>query len=296
MGIDVRKWCFEYDVVVLDEKSIPYGRQFRLEKNNEKINLNVYNTGKFLVQGKENSLKFLLSQHFSNPGKTKTSSSVEKISDPKLQHKSLEWIGIDESGKGDFFGPLVICAAKIKKSESTQILSLGVKDSKKMTDQRVKELAPQLQDKLEYYSVALMPEEYNNEYLKYKNLNLMLANYHAKCASKIFDPRTELVISDKFAHSDDTLNSAFASFEIPINKTIQVPRAEEDLAVACASVIARFHFVKGIEKLIKEFELDLPKGASTKVDEAAQHFVDSQGIDKLNLVAKTHFKTMDKLV
>jgi ribonuclease HIII len=156
------QWCQDNKVLITESKPINYGHQFKLSKGADKLSLSLFNTGKQLAQGKDSELKSSVEKFF---GITKTANTKsDKSTSPSLQHDKKVWIGVDESGKGDFFGPLVVSAVVVHKDLEDQLLSLGVKDSKKLNDHRVREMAPQLMNKLKHHSVILMPEEYNEVY------------------------------------------------------------------------------------------------------------------------------------
>lgn len=295
MEKDFLQWCEQNNIRITEKKTIPYGVQIKLSFANEKASVGLYTSGKSLVQGKENSLKSKLNSYF---GKTETGTKSKKTStaNSALNHSKDIWIGIDESGKGDFFGPLVASAVLVKRSEEDKILSLGVKDSKKLSDVKIREMAPQLMANLEHHSVILMPEDYNQTYTRISNLNKLLAELHRDCTKALITEETDLVISDQFAADKTLLESYFNHANLPTQKLLQAPRAEEDIAVACASIIARYHFIEGIKSLSHNYGTEFPKGAGPKVDIVAKDYADSFGLKHMHLVAKTHFKTFERLI
>jgi ribonuclease HIII len=119
---------------------------------------------------------------------------------------------------------------------------------------------------------------------------------HSDCYEALYDKRVELMISDQFASDKKLLESYLTKAGLPKKDLIQAPRAEEDMAVACASIIARFHFIEGIKSLSHNYGTDFPKGAGESVDFVAKDFANAFGLSRLRLVAKTHFKTFDRLV
>jgi ribonuclease HIII len=202
--------------------------------------------------------------------------------------------GVDESGKGDFFGPLVIAAAAVSVLEKPLLDELYVRDSKKMTDQRVTSVAAELKKHLPHSIVVIMPEKYNELYLKIANLNKLLAWGHARAIENLLETTPfETVISDKFAKHEELLQRSLMEKGRGV-RLIQQVRGESEPAVAAASVLARAEFLIAMKRLSQKWQLDLPKGAAPHVDQAGAKFIRQHGEDKLNQVAKLHFKNLQK--
>jgi ribonuclease HIII len=201
--------------------------------------------------------------------------------------------GVDESGKGDFFGPLVIAAAAISVLERPLLDELYVRDSKKMTDQRAATIAEQLKKHIPHSIVVIMPEKYNELYLKIRNLNKLLAWGHARAIENLLEKtHCDTVISDKFG-KEELLERSLMERGKTI-KLIQQVRGESEMSVAAASVLARAEFVDSLHRLSRKWQLDLPKGAAPQVDRAGAAFIHQHGEEKLNQVAKLHFKNLQK--
>jgi ribonuclease HIII len=202
--------------------------------------------------------------------------------------------GVDESGKGDFFGPLVVAAAAVSVLEKPLLDQLYVRDSKKMTDQRVTSVAAELKKHLPHSIVVIMPEKYNELYLKIANLNKLLAWGHARAIENLLETTPfETVISDKFAKHEELLQRSLMEKGRGV-RLIQQVRGESEPAVAAASVLARAEFLIAMKRLSQKWQLDLPKGAAPHVDQAGAKFIRQHGEDKLNQVAKLHFKNLQK--
>jgi ribonuclease HIII len=202
--------------------------------------------------------------------------------------------GVDESGKGDFFGPLVVAAAAISVLERPLLEELYVRDSKKMSDQRAATIAAELKRHVPHSIVVIMPEKYNELYLKIGNLNKLLAWGHARAIENLLEKTNcDTVISDKFG-KEELLERSLMERGKTI-KLIQQVRGESELSVAAASVLARAEFVDCLHRLSQKWQLDIPKGAAPQVDQTGAAFVRRYGEEKLNQVAKLHFKNLQKV-
>jgi len=202
-------------------------------------------------------------------------------------------VGVDESGKGDFFGPLVIAACFVGPEHLAELE--GVKDSKKLTDPMALRLATKIKAVCPHSVIAIGPAKYNELYAKFKNLNTLLAWGHARAIENVLElTPAQLVISDQFAAGGHAVKRALYEKGKQVEFRSQV-RAEADIAVAAASVLARAEFLRRLERLGEEFGMKLPKGASSPVLVAGRQFVAKHGRPALSQVAKTHFKTTTQL-
>jgi ribonuclease HIII len=197
-------------------------------------------------------------------------------------------IGVDESGKGDFFGPLVIAACYVGPEHLAELV--GVKDSKKLTDPVALKLSERIAAVCPHSVIAIGPEKYNELYDKFRNLNKLLAWGHARAIENVLEVQgAKLVISDQFAAGGLAVKAAL--FEKGRAVTFQsMVRAEADTAVAAASILARAEFLRRLRSLSQQFGIDLPKGA-TNVIGTGKRLVAQHGPDALPKVAKMHFKT-----
>lgn len=206
-------------------------------------------------------------------------------------HNQIERIGIDESGKGDYFGPLVIAAVFVDATTQGELRLMEVRDSKKISDGRVLEMAPDIKTICPHSVIAIGPQKYNELYAKIKNLNRLLAWGHAKALENLLERGVtcERAISDQFGDERLILNVLQEKGrKITLE---QRPRAESDLAVAAASILARAEFLIRLKRLSSEVGTTLPKGASPAVELAAKMVVKKHGQDRLGTIAKLHFKT-----
>jgi ribonuclease HIII len=204
-------------------------------------------------------------------------------------------IGTDESGKGDYFGPLVIAGLFLPDGQEPVFRELGVKDSKKTSDNRVRELAEVLKRGYKHSVVSIGPERYNELYSRLRNLNRILAWGHSRVIENILEEiPCRLAITDQFGDKVYVLNALMKKGKNI--ELVQKPKAEEDLAVAAASILARAEFLKRLYFLSQEFGIDIPKGASTLVEETGLRLVQKHGAQVLDKVAKKHFKITDRIL
>lgn len=204
-------------------------------------------------------------------------------------------IGTDESGKGDYFGPLVVAGVFVPEEQQNVLKELGIRDSKKISDNRIRELATLLKNGYKHSLVAIGPERYNELYIKLRNLNKILAWAHSRAIENILEEvNCSVAVTDQFGDKSFVLNALMKKGkEIEL---IQRPKAEEDLAVAAASILARAEFLRRLYFLSQDVGMDLPKGSSSLVDEAGQRLVKLHKVEILDKVAKKHFKITRRIL
>ena len=201
-------------------------------------------------------------------------------------------VGVDESGKGDYFGPLVVAACYVGPEHLAELE--GVVDSKKLTDLQALRLGSVIKRFCPHAVVVVGPAKYNELYAKIGNLNKLLAWGHARAIEDVLAKvQCDHVISDQFADPAG-LRRALMQKGSQVRLESRV-RAEADIAVAAASVLARAAFLRRLKELGEQWEMVLPKGAGPNVDHAARAFVARKGRDNLGSVAKLHFKTTQKI-
>jgi ribonuclease HIII len=205
------------------------------------------------------------------------------------QH-AIERIGIDESGKGDYFGPLVIAAVFVDATTQGELALMQVRDSKKISDGRILEMAPDIKTICPHSVIAIGPHKYNELYARIRNLNRLLAWGHAKALENLLERVScERAISDQFGDERLILNALQEKGRKIVLE--QRTKAESDMAVAAASILARAEFLLRLKRLSDEVGTTLPKGASPAVELAARMVIKKHGQERLDSVAKLHFKT-----
>ncbi len=267
-----------------DFRSVPHAL---FSVKGEGVVATAYASGKLVVQG-DHPAEFLTRYVELDGTEGPVAAAVSESA--KSAETFVTMVGSDESGKGDYFGPLVVCAVRLEPEESRKILGGPIRDSKQMTDEACLRLGAALRGSVPHAIAQLMPPEYNLAHARYKNLNPLLADLHAKAIREIARPGMRVLV-DQFANAR-VMEKALAGANVDL---IQHPRAESVPAVAAASVIAREMFLTGLRELSEACAVDLSKGAGAPVDQAARKFVALHGFDKLGSVAKLHFKNTQKI-
>lgn len=255
-----------------------------------KLNVTVYQKGpKVLVQGKdtEDFIRFTLEPEIFGEARL----GYEEINEPE---KFAPHFGIDESGKGDFFGPLVIAGVFTDSSIARSLIDAGVMDSKRVTSAaRIRQLAAAIRATPGCTAevVSIGPERYNEMHASFGNLNRLLAWGHARVIEKLAAARPDCprALSDQFARPE-VLQKALREKGLTLTLE-QRTKAESDTAVAAASILARERFIDWLDQTSKACGVTLPPGASDAVVRSGRDFVASHGRDALGKVAKLHFRT-----
>lgn len=270
----------------IEEKQHNY--ELSVKKGKEKIKVLVYFGKKgvsTIVQGDINS---------------KTYKDVKNVvlgeglfdSENTIINEPEEYIGTDESGKGDFFGPLVIGAVLIDKEKSNHLTQIGIKDSKLLNDNQIKSLSREIKKIIPEESrnvVIINPEKYNQLYESFKNLNKLLAWGHSKAIENIISKnKTTKVISDKFGN-EGLLIQELSKKKIDV-ELVQITKAERFIAVAAASILAREKMLNWFSNTSEQLKIEIPKGARDVVNITANKIASQYGNDVLPKLVKLHFK------
>jgi ribonuclease HIII len=268
-----------------------YNYELLIKKGAEKLKILVYfgkNGNKIVVQGNKDSQIYADINNL----------LFEKIVAPANGDypEPSHYIGTDESGKGDYFGPLVVAGVIVDETTSDKLKKLGVKDSKLLTDSFMKKISYEIKTIVgnKFNIIVITPATYNNLHAKMKNVNRILGWSHAKVIENLLanDDVSE-AISDKFGDEKLILNSLQEKGK-KIN-LMQFTKAEKYTAVAAASILARNRFNEWFEEQAAKNDLILPKGASKIVDARLKEIKKEYGTGYLNEIAKVHFKTTNKI-
>ena len=228
----------------------------------------------------------------------------EKKKDKKEQIKTTKFFkmntaGSDEVGTGDYFGPIVVTACFVNKEDIPYLQELKVGDSKKISDDQIKVLAPKIINKIKYESIILDNTSYNKYANENFNMNKMKAILHNKVLYKLTSENKlddyEIVI-DQFVNKKKYFEYIDNTPYIVRNITFLTKAEDQVPAVACASIISRYIFLKELEKLEKELGVIIPKGAGIQVDEFGIELVKKYGKEILNKYAKINFKNTEKIL
>ncbi len=206
-------------------------------------------------------------------------------------------IGSDEVGTGDFFGPIVVTATYVSQENINFLTDLGVRDSKKLTDDKIKKIAPAIIKKIPYSTFILTNTSYNNNWSEDLNMNKIKAILHNKVLANIknkgFD--YDKIVVDQFVYPSKYYEHIKDSKEIVKNITFMTKAEDQCLSVAASSIISRYIFLGEMKKLSEELNIELPKGAGPTVDQAGIEIAKKYGFDKLKDIAKLNFKNTEKI-
>lgn len=264
----------------ITSKNPPYS-EYQLKPEN--CTITSYLSGKVVFQGKDAEIY--------------ASSFMQKDSNAPSKSSIKTHAGSDEVGTGDYFGPVCVCACIVKEEQIKWLKSLQIKDSKQLTDEEMLKLAPLLMEKLEYSLLILDNEKYNRIH-QTNNLNMIKAKLHNQAYINLINKGAalpELVVVDQFTPKTSYFRYLANEKKVVRNLHFETKAENKYPAVACASIIARYGFLKTWDALQKHYDMSFTKGASNKVDQDAALFVQKYGWDKLATIAKLHFKNTENV-
>jgi ribonuclease HIII len=284
---DLRSLLDREGVEIAGSRAIDHGTQYDLARNDETAKLNVYHTGKISAGGRASGLRELLESW--RTAQTGTRASTARAGGRPILDGTPR-LGIDEAGKGDYFGPLVVAGVRITHAETARKLQeIGVRDSKEIRASGISRISGRILEAVGLGNVnviSLPPPEYESRRAAAGNVNRLLGELDATIMGKLVD-EVEVVIVDEFARSARSYLEPF----VPEDVRLEVrPRAEDDAAVAAASILARARQLEEMGRLSERVGFGLPLGA-THVVEAGRRVVGEFGEDGLAEVAKIHFAT-----
>lgn len=266
--------------------------------------LTLYESGKAVFQGKDADLasQYWIETEKINAGVVHFTNSDDKGKKEKKEFKrderlySATTIGSDEVGTGDYFGPIIVTGCFVDKANIPFLESLGVRDSKKLTDEKILEIVPEIIKVIPYSSVILSNSEYNERYSADINMNAIKAIMHNKVLNNISKDHTyEYAVVDQFTYPSAYFSYLKNHSNVFRNITFLTKAEDQVLSVACASLISRYVFIKEIAKISEKVGLLIPKGASSIVDEVAAKIAEKEGFDALKNYVKLSFKNTEKV-
>lgn len=256
--------------------------------------ITMYESGKVMFQGKSADID---ASHWGIEieEKKQAKEDTRKKYD-KYYHSNS--IGSDEVGTGDYFGPIVVTATYVAKDDIEFLEGLGVMDSKKISDDKIRDIAPKIAKKIKYKSIILKNEEYNEKYGTNFNLNKIKSIMHNNVLYQLANEIKEYdyIIVDQFAYEESYYNYLKEIDKVQRGITFITKAEDKNMAVACGAIISRYLFLKEFDKLSDEVHVPLPKGAGVDVDKIGEELVEKYGEEILNKVAKKNFKNTDRIL
>lgn len=294
----------EYYMDKRREKTPPYA-VFQAEEAGTIITL--YESGKVMFQGisadVDANMWRDMEAHLNNgkapekkKKKEKEKKTNEEIYEEKKKYYYINSVGSDEVGTGDYFGPIVVTASFVSKANIPFLEELGVKDSKKLTDQKILEIVPKIIKKIPYETIIYTNEEYN-QHPEY-NMNKIKAILHNKAILSLLKKENfnyDKVIIDQFCYPKNYFGYLKESNNVFRKITFTTKAEDKCLSVACSSLISRYIFIKEMDKISKILNDKVPKGAGILVDEFAKKIVKKYGKEILNKTVKLNFKNTNKI-
>ena len=206
-------------------------------------------------------------------------------------------VGSDEVGTGDYYGPIVVTASYVNKDDIPFLTELGVKDSKKLSDEQILKIVPKIIKKIKYKTIMLSNKEYNKNYGKDMNMNKIKAVLHNKVLTEMVkDNEYDYIVVDQF-EPESSYYKHLSEVPSPLKGITFITKAEDKcLSVACSSIISRYIFLQKIDELSKELKIKIPLGAGAEVDKVGKQIVDTYNKDKLKSVAKLNFRNTEKIL
>ena len=283
------------DQLQFDTIGLPQGMKAR--KKHQGTTISVYNSNKVMFQGRnaEQLAQSLLPNASSQP-KKQIAKKPKKSSHPQFNQYSC--IGSDEAGSGDYFGPLTVCAAYVSDKNAQVLKTLGVDDSKKLTDDKIVELAEQLVTFIPHSLLVLDNPKYNERQAQGWSQVKMKAVLHNEAIknvlSRIDSEELDYIVVDQFAQPGVYKRYALTDIPLPDKTHFETKGESKSIAIAAASIISRYAFVKHMDHISKQLSTSVIKGASKKVDLCAARIINRLGIAQLDQVTKKHFANRDK--
>ncbi len=289
---EIKEKMIAYYKDKMRDKVIPY---VVFQAQDEDTVITMYESGKVMFQGVSADVDAAMwGVALEN---TKENKELKKKENQK--YYLCNAVGSDEVGTGDYFGPIVVTACFVSKDDIAFLEELGTGDSKKIDDSKILKIAPKIAKRIKYRSVILYNKEYNEKYSKEININKIKAIMHNRSLYQLIQeekPTYDYIIVDEFAR--EARYYEYLSDQKVVQKGITFLTKAEDisLAVACASIISRYLFLKEFDKISDSLHIPLPKGAGKDVDTIGEEIVEKYGKEKLKEIAKVNFKNTDRIL
>ena len=284
---ETKQKMIDYYKDKIRDKKIPYAIFQAVEEDTV---ITLYESGKAMFQGISADVDASMWAMLQEKGKEDLKNEEDLY--------NITSIGSDEVGTGDYFGPVVVCAAYVNIEDIKFLAELKVKDSKQITDDYIRKITPTIAKKIDYELLALSNKEYNEKYKTIKNINKIKAIMHNKVLYTLHQRHSDCnkIIIDEFAKENSYFNYLKEVTNVERN-LIFTPKAEnKNMAVATAAILARFTFLEIMDKLSDKYHEPLLKGASSEVDKQAERLIEKYGKEVLDDIAKLHFINTERIL
>lgn len=289
---EVKEKMIEYYKDKIRDKKIPYAV---FQAQDEDTVITLYESGKCMFQGTSADVDAAIW----GVALENTKEKKEKKEKNDLKYYNCSSVGSDEVGTGDYFGPIVVTAAFVTKEQIPFLEKLGVGDSKKIDDNKILKIAPEIAKKVKYRSVILNNSEYNEKYDRNTNMNKIKAILHNRVLYQLIQeerPKIDYIIVDQFAKEARYYEYLKDQKVVQRNITFMTKAEDKNMAVACGSIISRYIFLKEFDKICDSIHIPIPKGAGRDVDTIGEEIVEKYGEEKLKEIAKLNFKNTDRIL
>ena len=289
---EVQDKMIEYYTPKKRDKQIPY---VLLQADDNDTVITMYTSGKVMFQGVSADVDAMMWQEMM--GVSKEEKKKKEKQDQK--YHNCNSVGSDEVGTGDYFGPIVVTASYVTRGDVKFLEELGVCDSKKINDEKILKIAPQIAKRVKYRSLILSNLEYNTKYTKDINMNKIKSIMHNKVLYQLVheeQPEYDYIIVDELAREARYYGYLTGINDVQRDITFMTKAEDKNLAVACSSIISRYIFLKEFDKLSDSLGIPLVKGAGSEVDKIGEEIVEKYGKEKLKEIAKLNFANTKRIL
>ncbi len=289
---EVQDKMIEYYTPKKRDKQIPY---VLLQADDNDTIITMYTSGKVMFQGVSADVDAMMWQEMMGVSKEEKKKKEEQ----DQKYHNCNSVGSDEVGTGDYFGPIVVTASYVTRGDVKFLEELGVCDSKKINDEKILKIAPQIAKRVKYRSLILSNLEYNTKYTKDINMNKIKSIMHNKVLYQLVheeQPEYDYIIVDEFAREARYYGYLTGINDVQRDITFMTKAEDKNLAVACSSIISRYIFLKEFDKLSDSLGIPLVKGAGSEVDKIGEEVVEKYGEEKLKEIAKLNFANTKRIL
>ena len=289
---EVQDKMIEYYTPKKRDKQIPY---VLLQADDNDTVITMYTSGKVMFQGVSADVDAMMWQEMMGVSKEEKKKKEEQ----DQKYHNCNSVGSDEVGTGDYFGPIVVTASYVTRGDVKFLEELGVCDSKKINDEKILKIAPQIAKRVKYRSLILSNLEYNTKYTKDINMNKIKSIMHNKVLYQLVheeQPEYDYIIVDEFAREARYYGYLTGINDVQRDITFMTKAEDKNLAVACSSLISRYIFLKEFDKLSDSLGIPLVKGAGSEVDKIGEEVVEKYGKEKLKEIAKLNFANTKRIL